>query len=210
MIFAIGRAAAALVIGVTVAGVAGCSLSSGTTPSTSTASTPAGAVSPPASATGTAQAEQGTPASVSGGATDAQAIKTVTFVTPDGLDRPNGYRLELTALHRRGPFAVLEGRVACTKGPRDSCDGETVFSADSASYNTPAGILLIDPVGKKEYLPVRDSDNRPYTSKLNPSLPVGTVFPFYINYPAPPADVASVTVVLPGGGQPQITDVPLS
>jgi len=133
----------------------------------------------------------------------------VTFVTPDGLRRPNKYRLDVTALYRRGPFAVLEGRIACTQGPDDSCDGEFVLSQDSTTLNTPAGILLIDPAAKKEYLPVRDSSGRPYSSRLNPSFAVGTTFPFYVTYPAPPDGVTSLTVVLPGGGQPQVTDVPL-
>ena len=56
---------------------------------------------------------------------------------------------------------------------------------------------------------VRDSAGVPYTSTLTPSMPVDEAYPFYANFPAAPSRVTSLTVRLPGGGQPEITDVPL-
>lgn len=147
-----------------------------------------------------------------GAAGAAPALKTVSFVSPGAAKRPITYTLEITGLHRRGPFVVLEGRLTCAKGNQfDTCDGEFVVSGNvSGNLNTAAGIMLLDPVGKKEYLVVTDSKDRPYASKLDPSLPLGIAYPFYVNYPAPPQGVTALTVVLPGGGQPQITDVPVS
>jgi hypothetical protein len=201
-----GRAGGTVIVGGLVFGcllVAGCSAVSGTA---SSQTVPASATRPPAtSATGAT-----TPA---GPAPDSPAIKSATFDSPDGLRRPNHYRLEVTGLRRRGPFTLLEGRFTCTGGPHDSCDGEFVLSRgafDAPTLNTPAGITLIDPVGKKEYLVVRDDQGHPYTSALTPSMPANVAYPFYVNYPAVPGGVTSMTVVLPGGGQPQITDVPVS
>jgi hypothetical protein len=183
--------------------------------------TPAPTSAPPTSAAPSASASLGASAnasanpSVAGDAAApgaAPALKTVSFVSPGAEKRPITYTLEITGLHRRGPFMVLEGRLTCTKGNQfDTCDGEFVVSGGpSANLNTAAGIMLLDPVGKKEYLVVTDGKDRPYASKLDPSLPLGIAYPFYVNYPAPPQGVTSLTVVLPGGGQPQITDVPVS
>jgi hypothetical protein len=200
--------------------LAGCGLVQRGAPTTSApagsrsavaAQGPAGSAGPSAG-TGQASATAGAATAPPGPSSDSPAIKSVTFDTPDGLQRPNMYRLEVTALRRRGPFTELDGRVTCTSAPANNyCDGEFVLSGHNSDYlNTPAGIMLIDPIGKKEYLVVRDSQGIPYTSTLNPSMTMGVAFPFYVNFPAVPEGVTSVTVRLPGGGQPQIADVALS
>jgi OmpA-OmpF porin, OOP family len=122
-------------------------------------------------------------------------------------------RLSIYDLRRDGPYVVLDFGITCLT--TSGCSQELDFAAPAhsgtavyANANRPSGLMLVDPVGQKEYLPVRDSQNRPFTSEL-PSLADSLTHLAWVVFPAPPASVSSIDVVFPLGG-PQVPAVPIS
>lgn len=214
-----GVSAAAAILGATLALAACGDLGDGDTGSEGDTNSPTGsaATSSP-TADGATGTDDSPPAVASASGTDpaaAPAIKTVEFTLPYATGGSTTFRLELTGLSRRGPFTELDGRITCTGVTgKGRCSGQSVLAdrvgqGQSTTMNTAAGIRLVDPVGKKEYLPVTDTKDRPYAAVIGPSMEQDLAVPFYVNYPAVPDDVTSMTVVLPQTGQPQITDVPV-
>lgn len=63
-------------------------------------------------------------------------------------------------------------------------------------YYSVGGVHLLDPVGKKKYLVVRDSANNCLCSDKVPSITKSKVS-LWAKFPAPPDDVKTVTVVIP-------------
>lgn len=63
-------------------------------------------------------------------------------------------------------------------------------------YSSVGGVHLLDPVGKKKYLVVRDSANQCLCSNNVPSITKSKVS-LWAKFPSPPEDVKTVTVVIP-------------
>lgn len=176
-----------------IGAVAGCGGSHHSTTHTSTAKTK------------TTSANHGQPVA-------SKPLVTVRDVAVGGLG-PEYMRLSIYDLRRDGPYVVLDFGITClTSG---GCSQEFDFMASShtgpavyANANRPSGLLLVDPAGQKEYLPVRDSQNRPFTSQI-PSLADSMTRLAWAVFPAPPASVSSMDVIFPNGG-PQVPSVPIS
>ena len=75
-----------------------------------------------------------------------------------------------------------------------SCDMRDPAFSESCGYFT--GAYLIDAANKKKYSVVRDSENKCVCSSLDDIEP-GKRMNVWATYPAPPADVTAVTVVVP-------------
>jgi len=70
------------------------------------------------------------------------------------------------------------------------------------------GIHLIDPVGKKKYFVVRDSDGACVCSREVQSIAPGAQSVLWAKFPAPPDEVQKITVEIPHF--PPFEDVPVS
>jgi outer membrane protein OmpA-like peptidoglycan-associated protein len=146
-------------------------------------------------------------------ATTDKPIATVRDVAV-GAGGPEYMRLSIYDLRRAGPYVVLDFGITCLISG-SGCDQELDFAAPShsgeqvyANANTASGVRLIDPAAHKEYLPVRDSQNRPFASQL-PLLDDSLTHLAWVVFPAPPASVSSVDVTFPVGG-PQVPSIPIS
>ena len=144
----------------------------------------------------------------------SKPLVTVEDVAVGGLG-PEHMHVSIYDLRRDGPYVVLDFGITCLEHTTVGCDNELDFAAPAHSgpavytnANRPSGLLLVDPVAQKEYLPVRDSQNRPFTSEI-PSLDGSSTYLNWVVFPAPPTSVTSIDVVFPNGG-PQVPGIPIS
>jgi outer membrane protein OmpA-like peptidoglycan-associated protein len=147
-------------------------------------------------------------------ATAAKPIAVVEDVVVGGLG-PEHMRIPIYDLRREGPYVVLDFGIKCLDQTAGGCNQELDFAAPShtgatvtANVNTASGVKLVDPAGQKEYLPVRDSQNRPFDSEI-PPLNDSLTHLAWVVFPAPPSSVTSIDVVFPNGG-PQVPGIPIS
>ena len=93
---------------------------------------------------------------------------------------------------------------------------DKLVATGSASWYDPyllsGSAYLIDPVNKKKYLVITDSERRPLASRYRAqfgelSLPAGGEALAWAMFPAPPADVTQISIYLPG--VPPFEDVPI-
>jgi hypothetical protein len=83
------------------------------------------------------------------------------------------------------------------------------FGAGSTSdFGTVGGIHLIEPVGKKKYLVVRDSENKCDCSRGVKDVAAKSRANLWARFPAPPDNVEKIGVVIPHFSP--MDDVPLS
>lgn len=74
-------------------------------------------------------------------------------------------------------------------------------------FNSVGGVHLIDPVGKKKYFVVRDTENQPSCSRGLKDLAPGGRVNLWSKFPAPPQDVQMISVMVPHFGP--MDDVPI-
>ena len=83
------------------------------------------------------------------------------------------------------------------------------FGAGSTSdIATVAGVHLIEPVGKKKYLVVRDSENKCDCSRGVRDVAAKSRVNLWARFPAPPDNVEKITVIVPHFSP--MDDVPIS
>jgi hypothetical protein len=106
-------------------------------------------------------------------------------------------RIEVRDL-KRGDGGVVTLRLRLVNGsgePYDaSCNMREYGANDNCGEFT--GAYLLDATNKKKYLVVRDSDKKCICSGIS-AVEDGKRSNIWATYPAPPADVAKVTVVVP-------------
>lgn len=131
-----------------------------------------------------------------------------------GIARANGetpgITLNVTEL-KRGSGGTLTLRFNITNGSGGNLGFGYDFGDPTQSthdYGAVGGVHLIDPVGKKKYFTVRDSDNKCVCSRDISAMKPGESKNLWVKFPAPPADVQRVTVVVPHF-EP-MDDVPIS
>lgn len=73
--------------------------------------------------------------------------------------------------------------------------GDQAYSRD---FGTIGAIHLLDATNKKKYLVVRDSEKNCVCSAKLKDLPAGKSINLWGKFPAPPADVQAVSIVVPG------------
>jgi hypothetical protein len=78
---------------------------------------------------------------------------------------------------------------------------------DVVDFNSVGGVHLIDPVGKKKYFVVRDTEDQPSCSKGLRDLAPGGRSNLWSKFPAPPEGVQMISVVVPHFGP--MDDVPI-
>ncbi|MFG3078150.1 hypothetical protein [Streptomyces sp. NPDC048225] len=116
------------------------------------------------------------------------------------LKGPSGLFLKVTGAERdAGGFITVGGDLKndgekTVNVPAQLSGNETEIVRNGSSLG---GATLVDPKGKKRYYVLRDTDGRPLTTTNFPALKAGESLPVFMQFPAPPADTAEVTLQLP-------------
>ncbi len=114
-------------------------------------------------------------------------------------------RADVLTLRRSGDLLTLELQLTnLDSGSRFSSQSFAVNPGDDAV----TGITLVDGRNKKRYLPAKDSAGMCLCSKAIINLSEGGSTVLSATYAAPPADVTTLSVELPGFGT--FADVPVS
>ncbi|WP_345962550.1 hypothetical protein ABDE16_13950 [Streptomyces sp. BRB040] len=116
------------------------------------------------------------------------------------LKGPSGLFLKITTAERdAGGFVTVSGDLKndgekTVNIPAQLSGNETEIIRNGSSLG---GATLVDPKSKKRYYVLRDTDGRPLTTTNFPALKAGESLPVFMQFPAPPADTAEVTLQLP-------------
>ncbi|MFF9475100.1 hypothetical protein ACF1E9_21075 [Streptomyces roseolus] len=111
-----------------------------------------------------------------------------------------GVELAIESAERdAGGFLTIKGRLSNPSGssvvlPGEMRGNETEVVKHGLSLG---GASLIDPVGKKRYYVLRDTDGRPLTTTGLDSLGPGKSTAVFMQFPAPPASTTEVSFQLP-------------
>ncbi|MFC8085204.1 hypothetical protein [Streptomyces sp. NPDC057340] len=116
------------------------------------------------------------------------------------LRGPSGLFLTVTEAQRDGGgFVTVSGDLKndgdeAVNIPAQLSGNETEIIRNGKSLG---GATLVDSKGKKRYYVLRDTEGRPLTTTKFPPLKAGESLPVFMQFPAPPADTAEVTLQLP-------------
>ena len=75
--------------------------------------------------------------------------------------------------------------------------GYALGAGSTSDISTVGGVHLIEPVGKKKYLVVRDSENKCDCSRGVQDVTPKSRANLWARFPAPPDNVERITVVIP-------------
>ncbi|GAA2578295.1 hypothetical protein [Streptomyces lienomycini] len=116
------------------------------------------------------------------------------------LRGPSALFLKITEAQRdAGGFVTVSGDLKndgddTVNVPAQLSGNETEIIRNGKSLG---GATLVDSKGKKRYYVLRDTEGRPLTTTKFPPLKAGESLPVFMQFPAPPADAAEVTLQLP-------------
>lgn len=174
---------------------------------------PAAAPEAPASApqasdtTAPAPASPAAPDPLAPSATDAaSAAPTATSVAPASAtaiaraegENP-GLRIEVTEL-RRSSGDTVSLKFVLINETDEAVSTTSNFLGDtskSQDYASVGGVHLVDAIGKKKYMVVRDSETHCVCSDSIKSVPAKGRLNLWAKYPAPPAGTTMVNIVVP-------------
>lgn len=173
--------------------------------SSSTVVSESGTITPMDSTTaGAAPTETAAPVPVGSAPAGGRAV----IATTEG-EKP-GVTLNVTEL-KRGSGDTLMLRFTIVNNGSDNFDfgyelGDS--SQGAGDFNSIGGVHLLDPVGKKKYYVVRDSESKCVCSRGMDSVKPGSQVTLWAKFPSPTADVQRVSIVVPKFIP--IDDVPIS
>jgi len=121
-----------------------------------------------------------------------------------------GVRVEVTELKRVSGGTVNLKFIMINDSDKKVGFGYSFADRDheGIDFSSIGGVHLIDPVGKKKYFVVRDSEKKCVCSAKLKDLQPKSRMNLWAKFPAPPEDVQKITVVIPHF-QP-MDDVPIS
>ncbi|MEU3076401.1 hypothetical protein [Streptomyces laurentii] len=112
----------------------------------------------------------------------------------------DGFELTVNSAERdAGGFITVKGMLKNTADksravPRGIQGDETEVVKHG---NSLGGATLLDPQGKKRYYVLRDTDGRPLTTTGLDIMKGGASLPVFMQFPAPPANTAEVSLQVP-------------
>lgn len=120
----------------------------------------------------------------------AQEVLSAEGQTPD-------VRIEVRDL-KRGDGGTVTLRLRLINESAEQFSASCTMREESAndSCGTFSGAYLLDAPNKKKYLVVRDAENKCVCSGVE-NLDAGARMNIWATYPAPPADVQKLTVIVP-------------
>ncbi|MFE4688794.1 hypothetical protein ACFRH6_01920 [Streptomyces sp. NPDC056749] len=112
---------------------------------------------------------------------------------------PGDIELVVNSAERNaGGFVTVKGSVTNGSKQQFGAQGwqgdEQEMVGNGASV---AGASLVDQAGKKRYLTLRDTDGRCLCTKFTTGIAPGATSPFFVQFPAPPADTTEVDFQIP-------------
>jgi hypothetical protein len=119
-----------------------------------------------------------------------------------------GARVELQELKRVSGGTVMLRFTMINDGDKTLNVGYDFGSGSTSDIGTVGGVHLIEPVGKKKYLVVRDSENKCDCSRGVKDVAAKSRANLWARFPAPPDNVEKIGVVIPHFSP--MDDVPLS
>ena len=169
---------------------------------------PASAPAPAAQAPQPAPApEAAAPQAVAPAAPAAQtAPAKAALATSDG-ETP-GARVEVQELKRVSGGTVMLRFTMINDGDKTLNVGYDFGAGSTSDFGTVAGVHLIEPVGKKKYLVVRDSESKCDCSRGVKDVAAKSRANLWARFPTPPDNVEKIGVVIPHFSP--MDDVPLS
>jgi len=138
--------------------------------------------------------------------TPQAAPAKAALATSDG-ETP-GARVEVQELKRVSGGTVMLRFVMINDGDKTLNVGYDFGAGSTSDYGTVAGVHLIEPVGKKKYLVVRDSESKCDCSRGVKDIAAKSRVNLWARLPAPPDNVEKIGVVIPHFSP--MDDVPLS
>ncbi len=173
---------------------------------------PAPAAQPPAppEPQASAQAPAGAPSATPQAQAPAQAGEPApakaALATSDGETR--GARVEVQELKRVSGGTVMLRFTMINDGDKTLNVGYDFGAGSTSDIGTVGGVHLIEPVGKKKYLVVRDSESKCDCSRGVKDVAAKSRANLWARFPAPPDNVEKIGVVIPHFSP--MDDVPLS
>ena len=119
-----------------------------------------------------------------------------------------GARVEVQELKRASGGTVMLRFTMINDGDKDLSLYSGFIQPGSNDHSNISGVHLLDPVGKKKYLVVRDSKNTCDCSQGLSSVASKSRMNLWARFPAPPDNVEKIGVVVPHFSP--MDDVPLS
>ena len=125
----------------------------------------------------------------------AQVSKPIA--TSDGEDE--GARVEVQELKRSSGGTVTLKFAMINDSTNNELSLRYRFGENNsdADFGSVAGTTLVDPVSRKKYLVVRDTEGHCMCSAGVPNMRPKSRVNFWAKFPAPPADVKKVSVIIP-------------
>jgi hypothetical protein len=159
---------------------------------------------PQASAQAPASAPSATPQAPAPAGEPAPA--KAALATSDG-ETP-GARVEVQELKRVSGGTVMLRFTMINDGDKTLNVGYDFGAGSTSDIGTVGGVHLIEPVGKKKYLVVRDSESKCDCSRGVKDVAAKSRANLWARFPAPPDNVEKIGVVIPHFSP--MDDVPLS
>jgi hypothetical protein len=119
-----------------------------------------------------------------------------------------GARVEVQELKRVSGGTVMLRFTMINDGDKTLNVGYDFGAGSTSDIGTVGGVHLIEPVGKKKYLVVRDSENKCDCSRGVKDVAAKSRANLWARFPAPPDNVEKIGVVIPHFSP--MDDVPLS
>ncbi|MGZ8486768.1 MAG: hypothetical protein ACXWZQ_22980 [Candidatus Binatia bacterium] len=136
----------------------------------------------------------------------APAPAKAALATSDG-ETP-GARVEVQELKRVSGGTVMLRFTMINDADKTLNVGYDFGAGSTSDIGTVAGVHLIEPVGKKKYLVVRDSESKCDCSRGVKDIAAKSRVNLWARFPAPPDNVEKIGVVIPHFSP--MDDVPLS
>jgi len=129
-------------------------------------------------------------------ALSCDAAAAAPIATTDG--EVSGLTVEVAEL-KRSTAGVLTLKFAMVNNTGEALALSSTYAAETGNIDsgTVSGVHLLDVANKKKYLVVRDSDQKCVCSQVSNEIPNGGRAFLWAKFPAPPADVKSIGVVIP-------------
>ena len=108
----------------------------------------------------------------------------------------SGVRAEVTEL-RRSSGGTVNLKFTVVNDSSESVSFGYNFVEKDKGYGDISGVHLIDQEGKKKYFVARDSEGNCVCSRDQKDLPAGEKRNLWAKFPAPPAEVKKISVVIP-------------
>ena len=156
---------------------------------------PAAAPAPQAAAPAPEAAPAAQAAASAPAAAPPPAAPVKALATADG-ERP-GSRVEIHELKRVSGGTMMIRFALINDADQTLNVGYDFGAGSTADFGTVGGVHLIEPVGKKKYLVVRDTESKCDCSRGVKDIAAKSRANLWARFPAPPDGVERITVVIP-------------